>query len=316
MAMRRFEIAQESMLPNLRPGQEIVAVDTREPQIGDIVVFEHPWRDDFWVVKRLADPPHPIGNDEAWVLSDNIGVTRADSRTIGPVPKGSLWTAVQRLDSVTFEEACELLSSEDESLAAVLDRHGLPVFWEREPGLQTLVWLILEQQVSLESGAEMYRRVHDATGSVTAESLLEVGSDGLRSVGVTRQKTSYLLGLAEAIVGGELALDDLAELGEPEARERLLALRGIGRWTADAYLLSALRFPDVFPVGDRALQVGAGETLGMGRTPDEEQLEILSQPWRPVRAAAARIIWHGYLSERGRVEPTDPTIGHEQGQGA
>lgn len=316
MAMRRFEIAQESMLPNLRPGQEIVAVDTREPQIGDVVVFEHPKRDDFWVVKRLAEPPHRIGDDEAWVLSDNTEATRADSRTIGPVPRSSLWTAVDHLDPATFAEACELLASEDESLATVLDRHGPPVFWERQPGLPTLVWLILEQQVSLESGAEMYRRVHGATGSITAESIIELGTDRLRGIGVTRQKTSYLLSLAEAIVRGELALDDLEELGEAEARKRLLALHGIGRWTADAYLLSALRFPDVFPVGDRALQVGVGETLGMESTPDEEQLEILSRPWRPVRAAAARIIWHGYLSDRGRIEPTDPTVGHGQARDA
>lgn len=308
MAMRRFEIAQESMLPNLRPGQEVVAVDTRQPVIGDVVVFEHPDRDDFWLVKRMATPPHPIEEGQAWVLSDNPDVTRADSRTLGPVAREGLWTVVERLDSSSFIEACRLLADEDEKLAEALHRHGLPVFWERSPGLPTLVWLILEQQVSLESGAEMYRRVHSAAGSVTAESLLDLGSGGLRSLGVTRQKTSYLLDLAEAIVEGDLSLGDLGRLAQDKARATLLRLRGIGPWTADAYLLSALRFPDVFPVGDRALQVGVAETLGLEEPPDEEQLEVLSQPWRPVRAAAARIIWHGYLSERDRVEPSDPTL--------
>jgi DNA-3-methyladenine glycosylase II len=316
MAMRRFEIAQESMLPNLRPGQEIVAVDTRQPGIGDVVVFEHPERDDFWLVKRVAIPPHPIAEDQAWVSSDNPDVTRADSRTLGPVARQSLWTAVERLDPSSFTEACQLLAEEDETLAKVLDEHGLPVFWKRDPGLPTLVWLILEQQVSLESGAEMYRRVHSAAGSVTAESLLDLGSSGLRSIGVTRQKTSYLLALAEAIVGGDLSLSDLGQLPQDRARASLLELRGIGPWTADAYLLSALRFPDVFPVGDRALQVGVAETLGLQEPPDEEQLETLSQPWRPVRAAAARIIWHGYLSGRDRIEPSDPTLTHGDGRDA
>jgi DNA-3-methyladenine glycosylase II len=85
-------------------------------------------------------------------------------------------------------------------------------------------------------------------------------------------------------------------------------VKGIGPWTADAYLLSALGFPDVFPVGDRALQVGTGEVLGMSSVPDEEELEIVSAPWRPIRAAAARVIWHAYLKRRGRVEPLDPRV--------
>jgi len=89
-----------------------------------------------------------------------------------------------------------------------------------------------------------------------------------------------------------------------------VAIKGIGPWTADAYLLSALRLPDVFPVGDRALQVGVMEALGLGAIPSPEELEILSAPWRPVRAVAARLIWHRYLASRGRVEPPDPLFGH------
>lgn len=310
MAMRRFEIAQESMLPNLRPGDEVVAVDTRPPRVGDVVVFQHPKRDGFWVIKRLAEPPHPIDDHQAWVVSDNPEVTRADSRTLGPIDRSTLWPVVERLDAGTFANACEMLAREDENLARVLDTHGLPQFWERRPGFPTLVWLILEQQVSLESGAAIYERLHRATGSVTASTVAELGAEELRSLGITRQKTAYLIGLAKAIVDEQLSLESLESLPPDDAREVLLAIRGIGPWTADAYLLSALRHPDVFPVGDRALQVGAGETLGMKATPGPDELELISEPWRPVRAAAARIIWHGYLSERGRSEPPDPTVAH------
>lgn len=296
------------MRPNLRPGDEVVAVDDRAPRVGEIVVFPHPIRDDFWMIKRVAHPPQPLPEDRVWVLSDNPGVTEADSRTLGPLPVESMWTVVERLDSASFAAACDLLAGEDEALARILDRHGIPQFWERRSGFATLVWLILEQQVSLESGAAMYRRLHQALGAVTPETVIGAGSEDLRRMGVTRQKAEYLVGLADEVLGGQISLGELETLPVPRAREALLGVRGIGPWTADAYLLSALRHPDVFPVGDRALQVGVAETLGMGSIPDPAELEILSEPWRPIRAAAARIIWHGYLGDRGRIEPTDPGL--------
>lgn len=307
MAMRRFEIAQDSMRPNLAPGDEVVAVDTREPSMGDIVVFPHPHRSEFWMVKRVADPPEPIGNDEVWVLSDNLEATQADSRSLGPLPKASTWTVIERLDTSSFTEACTLLADEDESLGSIVGEHGIPEFWARDPGFPTLVWLILEQQVSLESGAAMYRRLHEASGAMTPQAIVDLGEDSLRALGVTRQKSGYLLDLARGVLGGELDLDRLDTLPEEEARTTLTSIRGIGLWTADAYLLSAVRHIDVFPVGDRALQVGTGEALGMSSVPEPEELELVSQSWKPIRAAAARIIWHGYLARRGRVEPADPT---------
>lgn len=310
MAMRRFEIAQQSMLPNLRPGDEVVAVDTVEPGVGDIVVFQHPRRDDFWVVKRVGETPRPIGDHEVWVISDNPDATLADSRTLGGLPRSIMWTVVERLDSDSFAAACHLLSNEDERLARILENHGLPEFWKRPPGFRTLVWLILEQQVSLESGAAMFERLHHEAGSVDPTSVSELGEPGMRSIGVTRQKSGYLMGLAEQVLSGDLSIETLDSLPFEQAREALLGIKGVGPWTADAYLLSALRHPDVFPIGDRALQVGTGEALGMSAIPDPDELEIISRPWQPIRAAAARIIWHGYLSDRGRVEPSDPTVSH------
>ena len=131
-------------------------------------------------------------------------------------------------------------------------------------------------------------------------------------IGITWQKAGYIHDLAVSIRAGELDVDALA--GEPpeQARASLLEMRGIGPWTADAYLLSALRLPDVFPIGDRALQVGMTELLGMTRLLFPDDMEFLSRPWRPLRAVAARIIWHAYLSNRGRVEPPDPTASVER----
>jgi len=302
--MKRYRVAGHSMIPTLHPGQEVVAVSTRRAEPGNLVVFEHPDRGDFWLIKRLS-------REDGWVVSDNAAVGDSDSRALGPIPVDRLWPVVDRLDEETFALAADLLADEDEHLARVIDRWGLPQFWQRQPGFKTLVLLILEQQVSLESGAAMYRRLATLVGDMTPERVLAAGVDELRSIGVTRQKTTYLVELARRILEGELDLDTLEEVPVAEARSTLVGLRGIGPWTADAYLLSASRRPDMWPVGDRALQVGAGELMGMTAVPDQVQLEILGEPWRPIRAVAARLIWHAYLCERGRVEPPNPTLVHE-----
>lgn len=304
MTMRRFRVSGDSMTPALQHGQEIVAVDTRRPVPGNVVVFEHPGQPGFWMVKRLAD-------GSGWVTSDNEDHEHTDSRTLGHLDVDSMQTVVERLDAETFVLGAEMLAGEDEYLAGLVDRWGLPVFWQREPGFRTLVLLILEQQVSLESGAAMYRRLVRLVGSVTAESVLSVGDEALRSIGITRQKSGYLLELAAHVIEGSVDLTSLEEANVEQARATLIGIKGIGPWTADAYLLSASRRPDMWPVGDRALQVGTGEVLGMASVPNEEELAIIAEPWRPVRAVAARMIWHAYLSARGRVEPPNPALAHE-----
>jgi DNA-3-methyladenine glycosylase II len=302
--LKRFRVAGHSMTPTLQPGQEVVAVTTRQAIPGNLVVFEHPQRRDFGLIKRLAD-------ETGWVVSDNPELADTDSRTLGPIPVNRLMPVVDRLDKSTFELGTRLLVSEDEHIARLVDRWGLPDFWQRQPGFATLVLLILEQQVSLESGAAMYRRLSGIMERVSPAALIETGPNRLRQIGVTRQKTGYLLELARRLVEGDLNLELLENDPVEVARAKLLQIKGIGPWTADAYLLSAERRPDMWPVGDRALQVGVGEALGMSRIPDESQLEILGEPWRPIRAIAARLIWHAYLSQRGRVEPPDPTLARE-----
>ncbi|MFP3880692.1 MAG: S26 family signal peptidase [Actinomycetota bacterium] len=303
MAMKRYRVAGHSMTPTLQPGQEVVAVDTRLPEPGNLVVFEHPDRTGFWLIKRLADR-------SGWITSDNEELSDTDSRTLGRLPLESLWTVVDKLDGATFRLGVELLAEEDEHLARIVDRWGHPDFWERQPGFRTLVLLILEQQVSLESGAAMYARLAGLLGEVTPRSVLDAGEVALRSIGVTRQKARYLTELSRRLVDDELDLQSLEGMPAETARQILLSVKGVGPWTADAYLLSASRRPDIWPVGDRALQVGTGEAVGMREIPNEEELEVLSDPWRPIRAVAARLIWHSYLSERGRAEPPDPTLAH------
>lgn len=305
------------MTPTLVPGDEFVGSDTRVAVPGNVVAFPHPRRPNFWMVKRLkAIEGDTVVTDkglitlqagEAWVLSDNEDATGAqDSRTFGVVDRSSLMPMVKELDEEAFAEGIELLAGEDELLEKIVSDHGVPTFWKRARGFETLVLLILEQQVSLESGAAVFQRLRQHVGGdVTPERVALCDPSELNGIGVTRQKAGYVTGLARAIEAGDVELDLIAEMGVAEASETLRRIKGIGHWTADAYLLSAEGRPDVFPAGDRALQVGTGEVLGMTRPPDPAELEILSQPWKPIRAVAARLIWHAYLSRRGRVEYGD-----------
>jgi DNA-3-methyladenine glycosylase II len=204
------------------------------------------------------------------------------------------------LDASAFESAATTLCDADAGLAAIVERHGLPEFWARDPGLETLVLLILEQQVSLASARAAYDRLEQRLGGLTTAGILTSGDAELRADGFSRQKARYVRALAAAVEDGSLDLTGLAALDDDGARIALVALPGIGPWTADVYLLTALRRPDVWPVGDIALQEAARRVRGLELRPTPLELEALGEAWRPHRASAARLLWHLYLSEPRR----------------
>ena len=197
-----------------------------------------------------------------------------------------------------FERSASELIGNDPALAAIVERHGLPEFWARQPGFPTLLLLILEQQVSLASARAAYDRVDARVGGVTPAAMLDLSDADLRADGFSRQKTRYARALAAAILTRELELERLGLLDDDGVRAALIALPGIGPWTAEVYLLSALRRPDTWPVGDIALQEATRRTLGLDVRPSAVELEAIGERWRPHRATAARLLWHLYLSER------------------
>lgn len=195
------------------------------------------------------------------------------------------------------EDAATLVDGDP--LFAGLDPSGLPIeIWG--PGFGPLVHLILGQQVSIEAADAMYRNLETALGTVTPEGLLSLDEKSLRRCGFTRMKAEYGRGLATACLDG-LDLDALSRSPDGELIEVLTALRGIGRWTAECYLLFCLGRRDVFPAGDMALRVGYQELAGLATEPNERATRDTAEAWAPRRTAAAYLVWHSYLERRGRV---------------
>ena len=184
--------------------------------------------------------------------------------------------------------------------ARILERHGPPPLWPREPGFATLALLMLEQQVSLAQARTMFERVARAAGSFTPADVAKLGVAGLRSIGVTRQKSAYLASLAAQLISGELDLGALAALPDEAAAAALDDLHGVGPWTAHCYLLFALRRPDVFPAADLALMEAVRHLWKLRERPAPQALARRAAAWSPHRAVAARLLWHHYLCERGR----------------
>lgn len=213
------------------------------------------------------------------------------------------------LDATTFPDVVSRLADDDPALSEVVAVHGVPDFWHRPPGFATLALFIVEQQVSLASAKAVFERLVDLLGEVNSATVTAADLDELGRAGLTRQKQRYLKELSRAVSTGRLDLEALERLSDVQARAALTALPGIGPWTADVYLLAALRRADVWPVGDRALQVGVGEILGLTATPGPDELESIGDRWRPHRSAAARLIWHAYLRRRNRQETAVAGLG-------
>ena len=205
-----------------------------------------------------------------------------------------------RLDERALVRAVRALARAEPRFAHIVRRHGLPPLWPREPGFETLALLMLEQQVSLAQARAMYARIAGATGTVTPANVAALGQAGLRALGVTRQKSAYIATLAAQLEQRSLDLDALAMLPDADAGAALDALHGVGPWTAQCYLLFALGRSDVFPAADLALMESVRQLWKLRARPSPAALARRALAWRPHRAAAARLLWHHYLSERGR----------------
>jgi DNA-3-methyladenine glycosylase II len=196
----------------------------------------------------------------------------------------------------SMHRSVQALAEIEPAFAGVLDKHGTPEPRSSPPGATTLLRTIVGQQVSVAAARSMWAKLEAAFGSPPDLALLLKASDEeMRAAGMSRQKAGYIRSLAELVLSGELDLDNLPGDDE-EAIALLTRIKGIGRWSAEIYLLFAEGRPDVGPAGDLAVQIEISRLLGFGDKLPEKKLRELAESWRPHRGAAAVLAWHSYNS--------------------
>lgn len=200
----------------------------------------------------------------------------------------------------SFQQGVNQLSAKEPVFAQAVASYGLPPLWQREPGFATLIRIILEQQVSLASGKAIFERLQSMVTPLTPDGLMNLTDADFKQIGFSRQKVVYGRALAQAILSQTLDLEALETLDDAAVRTQLLQVKGIGIWTANIYLLMALRRPDIWPRGDLALQVAIQQLKQLNQRPTAAEAEVMSVAWQPWRSVAARLLWHFYLSERNQ----------------
>lgn len=200
-----------------------------------------------------------------------------------------------KAETVTEEnlpEFCRKLAEKDKNLDFIFRRFGTPPLWSREPTFATLIHIILEQQVSVASALSAFNKLKENIGEIMPVNILKLNDAEMKACYFSRQKTNYARNLAGAIVRKELILDNLYKQSDDEVRNELIKIKGIGRWTADIYLLMAMKRPDVMPKGDLALHVAFQKLTNLEKRPKSDEFIKIAEKWKPFRSVAARLLWH------------------------
>ena len=205
---------------------------------------------------------------------------------------------MKRFSEENFQALCDELIKKDKDLKKIFKRYGYPPMWVRENSFATLVLTILEQQVSLASAFAAYKRLQEKLPLITPQTLLKLSDEELRECSFSRQKTIYVRGLADALLNEEFSLQQFEFEQDEVVRNTLKKLKGIGDWTADIYLIHALRRMDIFPVGDLALVNAVKELKSLPATTSKEEVIEMGKVWTPYRSIATMIFWHYYIQKR------------------
>jgi len=203
---------------------------------------------------------------------------------------------IHQFNHSTFHPICDKLAQADEDLAIIINTHGYPPMWSRPNSFETLVHIILEQQVSLASALSALNKLKERVLELTPARVLLLTDEEFRACYCSRQKTSYIKYLAEALLSGQLNLAHFDEMHDEQIRAQLTALKGIGNWTADVYLMFVLQRADIFPIGDLAAVNALKRIKRLPVDITKEEIITIAEQWKPYRTVATMLLWHFYLS--------------------
>jgi len=201
------------------------------------------------------------------------------------------------MQGIVNDEDIGRLKKKDKTISFALEKHGIPPNWQRDPGFVSLCRIILEQQVSLESANAHFRKLDDYVKSFSPRELLKLTDVEMRECQISRQKASYLRALANAVIDNQLNLDDLGDMDDDAIRKDLTAIKGIGKWSSDIYLMFCLQRKDIFPLGDIAVVKTVKELYKIERS---EDILAVSDKWIPFRSLGSYCMWNYYLKSRNR----------------
>ena len=196
-----------------------------------------------------------------------------------------------------MQQSIEYLLGKDPVFQLIIDKYGLPIIPVRKQGFETLVLLILEQQVSIDSAKATFLKLKSKHENFHPELLLSSPDEEFRIIGVSRQKTSYIKALATSIINKDIDLESLPAKSSQQVREELIKIKGIGNWTIDVYLMFSLQAPDLIPLGDIAVINTIKELFNIH---DKQEMENYVVQWSPYRSVATFLLWHYYLNKRNR----------------
>ncbi|MES2376850.1 MAG: DNA-3-methyladenine glycosylase 2 family protein [Bacteroidota bacterium] len=203
---------------------------------------------------------------------------------------------INKFTHSNFHAICDELALADAHLADIIKAHGYPPLWSRPNSFETLVHIILEQQVSLASALSALNKLRERVQELTPARVLLLTDEEFRACYCSRQKTAYIKYLAEALLNGHINLEEFEGMPDDEIRAQLVTLKGIGNWTVDVYLMFVLQRADIFPIGDLAAVNALKRVKGLPAGTTREVLIEIAGQWRPYRTIATMILWHYYLS--------------------
>lgn len=207
---------------------------------------------------------------------------------------------ISSFSKANFHSICDELANKDRELRFIIQTYGYPPMWTRPNSFESLIHIILEQQVSLASALSALNKLKEKLGKVTPAALLKLTDEELKACYFSRQKTIYARALAEALVSKKIVLSKLEQLEDDEVRAQLVSLKGVGNWTADIYLMFVLQRTDHFPIGDLAAVNALKQVKKLPKDTDRDKIIKLAAKWQPYRTVATMVLWHYYLSTRAK----------------